>query len=246
MDNVSSEGSREKPVLVVGGSLVGLSAALFLAWRGVPTVLVETHPGSHLHPRAIGYTARTLELYHTVGLAIPEVPPATRLRRCKIESLAGQWFESSDWTPEKKAEQQSPPGTAIIDFTRHTGAAIAQDRLEPILRDKARELGADLRLGTELLRFEQNAGGVTAWLREPGGLQSTLRASYMIAADGSRSAVREALGIGRTGPGHLQTMRSVLFRSPSSSISSGAFPSSRSSSRTSRRSSPPMPMAAGC
>ena len=214
-------------MLVVGGSLVGLSArACFSPGAGYRTVLVETPlRGACLHPRAIGYTARTLELYHTVGVLIPEVPPATRLRRCKIESLAGRWFESSDWTPEKKADQQSPPGTAIIDFTRHTGAAIAQDRLEPILRDKARELGADLRLGTELLRFEQNAGGVTAWLREPGGVLSTLRASYMIAADGSRSAVREALGIGRKGPGHLQTMRSVLFSSPLEQyLEAGRFP----------------------
>jgi putative polyketide hydroxylase len=214
MDDVSLETPASTAVLVVGGSLVGLSAAVFLAWRGVPTVLVETHTGSHLHPRAIGYTARTLELYRTVGLAIPEVPPTTRLRRCKIESLAGKWFESSDWTPEKTRGQPNLPGTAIIDFTRHTGAAIAQDRLEPILRGKARELGADLRLGTELLRFEQNADGVTAWLREASGRQYTLRASYMIAADGSRSTVREALGIGRTGPGHIQTMRSVLFRAP--------------------------------
>ena len=214
MDDGSLETAASTPVLVVGGSLVGLSAAVFLAWHGVPTVRVETHTGSHLHPRAIGYTARTLELYRTVGLVIPEVPPTTRLRRCKIESLAGKWFESSDWTPEKKSGQPNPPGTATVDFTRHTGAAIAQDRLEPILRDKAHELGADLRLGTELLRFEQTADGVTAWLREPSGRGYTLRASYMIAADGSRSTVREALGIGRKGPGHLQTMRSVLFRAP--------------------------------
>ena len=86
-------------MLVVGGSLVGLSAAVFLGWRGVPSVLVERHQGSHLHPRAIGYTARTLELYRTVGLGqlIPEVPPDFRLRRCRVERLAGEWFDASHW-----------------------------------------------------------------------------------------------------------------------------------------------------
>jgi putative polyketide hydroxylase len=201
------------PVLVVGGSLVGLSAAVFLAWRDVPTVLVETHTSSHLHPRAIGYTARTLELYHTAGLDIPEVPPNTRLRRCRVESLTGEWFDESDWTPEKP-DAPKRQGAASVELTRHTGAAIAQDRLEPLLRDKARDLGAELRLGTELVRFEQDPGGVTAWLRERGGRECAVRASYMIAADGSRSPVRTALGIGRKGPGHLQTMRSVLFRAP--------------------------------
>src|ERR1700733_2696693 len=98
-------------VLVVGGSLVGLSAAVFLGWRGVPTVLVETHTGSHPHPRAIGYTPRTMELFRTVGLGplIPQAPPGFRLRRCKIESLAGTWFEESDWTPAKAGEREKPP-----------------------------------------------------------------------------------------------------------------------------------------
>jgi 2-polyprenyl-6-methoxyphenol hydroxylase-like FAD-dependent oxidoreductase len=102
----------------------------------------------------------------------------------------------------------------MSEVSPHAGAAIAQDRLEPLLRERARELGADLRLGTQLVRFEQDSEGVTALLRERSGREYELRASWMIAADGNRSAVREALGIGRTGPGHLQTMRSVLFRAP--------------------------------
>jgi putative polyketide hydroxylase len=202
-------------VLVVGGSLVGLSAAVFLASRGVPTVLAEKHAGSHPHPRAIGYTQRTLEIFRTVGLGplIPEVPRGVRLRRCKVESLAGPWFEESAWTPPKPDAPPTPPVPALED-SPHTGAAIAQDRLEPILREKARALGAELRLGTELLRFEQDGDGVTAQVRERDGREHALRAAYMIAADGSRSPVREALGIGRKGPGHLQTLRSVLFRAP--------------------------------
>ena len=207
--------SNSTSVLVVGGSLVGLSAAVFLGWRGVPTVLVETHTGSHPHPRAIGYTPRTMELFRTVGLGpvIPQAPRGFRLRRCKIESLAGKWFEESDWTPPKPGEPEKHPAPPAED-SPCTGAAIAQDRLEPILRGRARALGADLRLGTELVRFEQDADGVTAWLRDRDGRESTLRAAYLIAADGSRSPIREALGIGRKGPGHLQTIRSVLFRAP--------------------------------
>ena len=207
--------SDSTSVLVVGGSLVGLSAAVFLASLGVPTVLVEKHAGSHPHPRAIGYTQRTLEIFRTVGLGplIPEVPRGVRLRRCKVESLAGRWFEESDWTPPKPDAPPKPSAPALED-SPHTGAAIAQDRLEPILREKARALGADLRLGTELLRFEQDADGVTARVRARDGREHALRAAYMIAADGSRSPVREALSIGRTGPGHLQTIRSVLFRAP--------------------------------
>ena len=85
----------------------------------------------------------------------------------------------------------------------------------PILRERATALGADLRLGTEFLRFEQQQHGITAWVREKAsGREYRIQAPYMIAADGSNSQVRQALGIGRSGPGHLQTMRSVLFRAP--------------------------------
>lgn len=201
--------AQSTSVLVVGGGLVGLSAAVFLAWRGVPTVLVERYPGSSPHPRAIGYTPRTLELYRAVGLGprIPQVPPDFRLRRARVESLAGRWFEESPWTPET---QQTPRR----ESSPCTGAALAQDRLEPLLREKASALGADVRLATELVRCEQDEGGVTASLRGSAGESYTLRAAYLVAADGHRSSIREGLGIGRSGRGPIRTVRSVLFRAP--------------------------------
>src|SRR5262245_24485011 len=91
-------------VVVVGGGLVGTSSALFLAWQGVPTVLIERYPGSSRHPRAIGYTPRTLELFRAVGLGsvIPQVPPDIKLRRARVESLAGRWIqEEAPWTPQE-------------------------------------------------------------------------------------------------------------------------------------------------
>ncbi len=140
------------------------------------------------------------------------MPRGFRLRRCKVESLAGKWFDATDWTPRKP---DAPPASEAKEYSPHSGAAIAQDRLEPLLRARAIALGADLRLGSKLVRFEQDPEGVTAWLREKAsGREYTIRAAYMIAADGGGSEVRQALGIGRTGPGHLQTMRSVLFRAP--------------------------------
>src|SRR6478735_7846745 len=153
------------PVLIVGGSLVGLSAAMFLGARGVPCVVVERHVGSSPHPRAIGYTQRTLEMFDTAGLCgVPEVPPSFRLRRVRVESLAGRWLEETEWTPRNAGVE--PPREDAASPSPHNGAAIAQDRLEPMLRDRARELGAMLSLGTELVRFEEDADGVTAWLKE--------------------------------------------------------------------------------
>jgi len=193
------------PVLIVGGSLVGLSAALFLAWQGVPVVLVERHTGSAVHPRAIGYTTRTLELFRTVGITLPPSvmgPP----RRARVESLAGTWHEEYPWTEHT--------GDSNIDYSPAQATAIPQDQLEPILRARAAELGADLRLGTELISFSQDDGGVLATLRRVDGSQYPLRAQYMVSADGAASPVREALGIQRSGQGLLSVQRSILFRAP--------------------------------
>lgn len=205
---MSATKTNSTPVLVVGGGLVGLSAALFLTWRGVQTVLVEKHPGSSPHPRALGYSPRTMELFRQVGLE-PVIPQnrhgVSRPRRIRVESLAGEWFEETQWTP-------TPTPKSGIEYSPCSSASIAQDRLEPILRDRAIELGADLRLETELTGFEQDSSGVTASLRERNGTPCTVRADYLVAADGLRSSVREALGIGRRGVGHLRTVRSVMFR----------------------------------
>ena len=197
------------PVLVVGGSLVGVSTAMFLEWKYIKTIVVERHASTSKHPRAIGYTPRTLELFRAVGLG-PRVPPAPanfRLLRARIQSLAGDWYEQTEWTPENTKDEKR-------EYSPCLGAAIAQDRLEPILRDKASEFGADIRFSTELVGFEQDANGVTACLREQNGREYTVRAQYMVAADGAQGPVRKALGIGKQGRGHMRTVRSVLFQAP--------------------------------
>jgi putative polyketide hydroxylase len=214
MTMTDSGSSHSTPVLVIGGGLVGLSAATFLAWWGVPTVLIEKHPGSSAHPRAIGYTTRTLELFSAVGIHLPPhggggpgKAPRTAPRRARVESLAGQWYEEYPWSP-------GGAGQPEIEYSPSRATAIAQDRLEPILRDKAIELGADIRLNTELIEVAQSDDAVTATLRGSDGHLERLRARYLVAADGAVSPVREALGIGRSGHGLLAVQRSILFRAP--------------------------------
>lgn len=198
------------PVLIVGGSLVGLSAAVFLAWHGVPAVAVEKHAGSSLHPRAIGYTTRTLELFRATGIELPTSTQGnTAPRRARVESLAGKWFEEYPWSPPGKDWKPE------IEYSPAQATAIAQDRLEPVLRQRARELGAELRPSTELIGFTQDADGVTATLRRRAdGSEYRMRAQYVVAADGAGSPVREALGIERTGEGLVSVQRSILFRAP--------------------------------
>lgn len=199
--------TETSPVLVVGGSLVGLSTAVFLAWHGVPVVLVERHEGSSTHPRAIGYTTRTLEIFRAVGIELPNSAHSGPPRRARVHSLAGAWHGEQPWSPRTDVTAD--------DYSPAKATAIAQDKLEPILRDRAVQLGADLRLGTELMSFEHDDDGVVAVLRRRAdGLEYRLRTDYLVAADGADSPVRERLGIARSGRGQLSVQRSILFRAP--------------------------------
>lgn len=206
---MDGESADHTTTLVVGGSLVGLSAAVFLASHGVPTTLIERHSGSALHPRAIGYTTRTMELFRSVGIQLPASTQNGPPRRARVESLAGQWFEEYPWSPPVTA----PAITA--DHSPVQASAIAQDALEPILRKRAIELGADLHLGTELVSFDDNGGGVTTTVRRRvDGSEYRLHADYLVAADGAASGIRSHLRIARTGRGLLSVQRSILFRAP--------------------------------
>ncbi|AGY59725.1 FAD-dependent monooxygenase [Gloeobacter kilaueensis] len=201
-------------VVVVGGSLVGLSASVFLASRDVEHVVIEKHKGSSLLPRAMGFTEYTMECYRSVGLwdRIPQSDPGVRLRRRKVESLAGEWKEETLWTPGEIDDQRGR-------FSPATGAAIPQDKLEPVLRARAVELGAQLRLGHEMIGFTELGEGIEVHVSDrDSGEEYVVEASYMIAADGARSPIREKLGIERQGVGYLQTIRTTLFYCPDAEV----------------------------
>lgn len=59
---------QEVPVLVVGGSLVGLTTSVLLASHGVRHMLIERHRGTAIHPRAASFHQRTMEIFRSVGL----------------------------------------------------------------------------------------------------------------------------------------------------------------------------------
>lgn len=200
--------------------MVGLATALFLSHQKIPVTVLERHLGSSLHPRAIGYTARTIETLRSVGVdtGIPGVswasgPP----RRVVVESLAGKWQEEKHWTPHgPKPTEDNPasPKKGVENYSPVTGLAVAQDRIEPVLRQSAVEHGADLRLGCKVTSWSQDDDGVQVQALDNNDNTFTIKGKYLIACDGARSDIREKLGIQRQGVGHIQSLRSILFRCP--------------------------------
>jgi putative polyketide hydroxylase len=202
------EPDEEVQALIVGGSVTGLSTAVFLAWHGIRALVVEKHPDTLSHPRSRGIHPRTAEVYRQVGLEPAlwaEASLATdfsKLLMVRAETLAGPEMFSGPTDQPDPTGEVSPCEWVPID----------QDRLEHVLRGRAAELGAELRFGTELVSFTQDDGGVTATVLDHAtGRRRVVRADYLVAADGGRSPVRAGLGISPQGPGEFATTVSLLF-----------------------------------
>ncbi|MFI6369094.1 FAD-dependent monooxygenase [Nocardia sp. NPDC050630] len=194
-------------VLIVGGGLVGLSAALFLRRHGVATVLVERRATTSPQPKARRINIRTMELFGQLGIA-EQVLEAAR-------DLTGyQHFAAGPTLAQAERIPFTLPG-GVPDWstiTPATACLCAQDLLEPVLRRIAVARGCDIRFGVELTDFVDATDGITATIRAADGTVERLRADYLIAADGASSPIRERLGIARDGRGTLGRAVNVYFR----------------------------------
>ncbi len=196
------------PVLIVGGSLVGMTSAALLGSHGIRSLVVERHRGPAIHPRAALILQRSMEILRTAGLEdIIRTKSAEQFDQdaaiMAVESLAG---EEIAWYLPKLND-------GVRDLSPCERLFATQVAIEPVLSDRARQLGAQTLFGTELVGFEQDPDGVTAVIRDrDSGTTSTVRARYMIAADGAHSPVRDRLGIGRAGHGVLSKSITIYFR----------------------------------
>jgi 2-polyprenyl-6-methoxyphenol hydroxylase-like FAD-dependent oxidoreductase len=206
---VASEAApREVPVLIVGGSLVGLSAALCLGRHGVPSFLVERHPGTAIHPRAAHFSQRTIEVFREAGIEDEVMEAAEREfvqngAIMSVESLAGKEL---DWYFRNVNE-------GFEDLSPSKRLFVTQIGLEPVLKKRAAELGASLNYGWELKSLEARDGESEAVLLERDtGDEHRVRAPWVVAADGPRSGVRERLGIPMEGRGSFSNSITIYFR----------------------------------
>jgi 2-polyprenyl-6-methoxyphenol hydroxylase-like FAD-dependent oxidoreductase len=191
------------PVLVVGAGLAGLSTAMFLGMHGVRALVVERHPTTSIYPKARGQFPHTMEALKVAGVAtdmIEASPPDPGCRIVVGESVTGRVYNDLliDSNPD------------FTELSPARWANASQERVEPILLDRARELGADVRFATELVWFTQDEDVVTAVVTND-DREYVVHADYLVAADGCRSSVRRSLGIGTHGRGDLSRSIGIVF-----------------------------------
>lgn len=205
---------EEFPVLIVGGSLVGLSTAVFLGHHGIPSLVLERHAGTAIHPRAAAVTQRTMENYRAVGLE-PEIERIAETEFVQngaimaVESLGGKELDWYFRFVNEGVEEISPSKRVFV----------TQIGLEPALARAAEEAGTRVERSIEARIEAQDDAGVTVVARSrEDGSERTVRARYVVAADGAHSPIREQLGIRSLGHGSFSDCITIYFRADVSAL----------------------------
>lgn len=207
IERVSDFHAEEVPVLIAGGGLIGLSLSMFLAQHGIPSLAIEKLRGGSPLPRAAMFHQRTIEMYRSAGIEPDIIEQSNREfipegALVMMDTINGKIIANLIPVLNAGVEQISPSRRLFI----------SQPGLEPILRKRAREVGAKLLEGYEVARFEQDADGVTAYAREVDtGRERPLRGKYLVGADGAHSKVREQLGIEFDGRGVFSNSITIYF-----------------------------------
>jgi bifunctional hydroxylase/dehydrase len=166
------ESSMDAPVIIVGAGPSGLTLAAELRLADVEAIVLEKLPEPSGESRGLGFTARTLEMFDQRGL-IP--------RFGDVETSALGHFGGI------------PLDYSVLEGAHFGARGIPQTRIEAVLGAWAAELGADVRRGWEVTGLADDGEGVEVEAATPEGPRR-LRARYLVACDGGRSAVRRLAG----------------------------------------------------
>src|SRR3954471_261218 len=168
----------EAPVLIAGGGLTGLAAAAFLAGQGIRSIAVERLKQSSPLPRAAFFHMRTLEMFRQLG-----IEKRVREESAKEFVPDGALIAMDCISGRKLADIISNLNEGVDEVSPCRRWFLNQPSLEPILRARAREAGATILQGTEIMALRQDADGVTVSVRNvDGGDARELRGQYLIAA----------------------------------------------------------------
>ena len=205
---MTTEPTAEHPIVISGGGLVGLSTAMFLAQHGVPSLVVERLRGGSPLPRAAHFHLRTIELFRAAGIE-DEVKAQS-----EKEFLPEGAIISMDTLAGRKLADIIPGLNVGVDdaLSPCRRLFISQRGLEPILRNRAKSVGAEIVEGSEVVGFAQDEDGVTVTVADvDGGATREIRTRYLVAAEGAHSPVREALGIAFEGRGVFSNSMTIYF-----------------------------------
>ncbi len=173
------------PVVVVGAGPVGLSAAIDLAQRGLPVLLLDDDDTVSVGSRGLCYAKRTLEILDRLGCGQAVVDKGVTWNVGRTFYREHEVF-SFNLLPEP-------------DHRRPGMVNLQQYHLEQFLVQRAQALpGIDLRWKNQVTAVTPQGQGAVVQVQTADG-SYTLQADWLVVADGARSPIRRMLGLDTEG-----------------------------------------------
>ena len=185
------------PVIIAGAGPVGLTAALALTNRGIEVQVVDGAAGIDQRMRASTFHPPTLDILDDLGVAAPLRDEGIKVRRWQMRQ-------------HESGEHVSFDMALIADKTRHPyRLQLPQQRLCEVLLDELARRNVEVHFGASLTNARSHADDVSISINGLGNLH----ADWLIGADGSRSAVRQAMGLDYAGKTytHASVLVSTTF-----------------------------------
>ncbi|HEX5769928.1 MAG TPA: FAD-dependent monooxygenase, partial [Nocardioidaceae bacterium] len=179
--------ARQTDVLVVGAGPTGLLLAGDLAEAGVDVMVLERRVEESNITRAFGVHARTLEQLDARGLADDLAATGAHVQQLRLF------------------------GRISLDLGRLPSRfnyllVTPQYETERVLLERVDELGVEVLRGTEFVGLRQDDAGVDVRARSRDGQELSVRATYVVGADGVGSRVRRSLGLPFPGKSVLRSI----------------------------------------
>lgn len=165
------------PVLVVGAGPTGLATAGLLRRFGVEVRIIDRAAGTSARSKANLLWCRTLEVLDELGLA-------TDVQELGDPLVEGRYSAG--------ATRLATVTTCAVPGTRFQPTIIQQNATERVL---AAALDVAVEWGTEAVEYDLDGDRPEVLLRGRDGATERVRAEYVVACDGMRSAVRAAAGV---------------------------------------------------
>jgi 3-(3-hydroxy-phenyl)propionate hydroxylase len=172
---------QRRPVIIVGAGPVGLAAAIDLAQRDVPVVVLDDDNTVSVGSRAICYAKRALEILDRLGCGERIIAKGVEWKTGKI-FFKDELVYAFDLLPE-------------TGHHRPAFVNLQQYYFEEYLVDRLAELpSAEIRWQHKVVEVAPKVDGAVLRIATPDG-EYWLSCDWLIVADGARSPVRTMLGL---------------------------------------------------